>query len=373
MKNGIFSCIQLVVALMSFAGSLSAQEYFDKDKYQRCSVISMMIEHPMYMFNDEIAKAFRELPVQDRFNDHNLGVSVVRFASQEYTDQTELIYSFIDHVHLGNRAVAKWFCYDKQTGSFSMDLIKERGFYNANLFDRELAEATLRKNSILRDAGEKLISNTYLIMNDICFDGKYSARENEQHSGIFEKKRFKVKIVSYIFQLEWNDDDLYTFYSDYYSGVDDFVNMKQQYRFVFRAKVESDYQETTSFTSQAILIKKTIARCLDINFAKLQKAYPDFQIKAVLRTTDPLTADIGVKEGVVDSDLYEVLEKQEDERGVVTFKRVGTVKPVNGKIWDNRYMAAEEQLKNADIGFTTFKKVSGGDFHAGMFLREVNK
>ena len=40
-------------------------------------------------------------------------------------------------------------------------------------------------------------------------------------------------------------------------------------------------------------------------------------------------------------------------------------------IWDNRYMASEEQAYGSDFGFTTFRKVSGGDFYPGMLIREI--
>jgi hypothetical protein len=33
-------------------------------------------------------------------------------------------------------------------------------------------------------------------------------------------------------------------------------------------------------------------------------------------------------------------------------------------------MASEEQAEGADFGFTTFEKVSGGDFYQGMLIRE---
>lgn len=376
MKSGIFnrraSIIVCGLFLCLLSGTSSAQDQLDKNKYQRCSIINMMIEHPMYMYNDEIAAAFRALPVQDRFNDHSLGVNVVKFASADFRDQTENIYSFIEQTHLGNRAIAKWFGWNKADGSFNMELVKQRGFYNANLFDRELAEATLRGNSILYDAGEKLISNTYLIMHDICYSGKYSAREGEEKGFTGEKRKFKVTITSYIFQLEWTDDDLNNFYYNYYKGVGDFIHIPEQYRFVFRAKVETRYSDQTYFLSQPELIKKTVARCLDINIAKLQRAYPDFQIKATLLSGETLRADIGLKEGITEDDLFEVLLKHEDERGVVSYERVGVVKPEKGKIWDNRYMATEEKLQNANIGYTTFEKISGIDFFPGLLLREMN-
>ena len=182
-----------------------------------------------------------------------------------------------------------------------------------------------------------------------------------------------MTITSYIFQLEWTDDDLNNFYYNYYKGAEDFIHIPEQYRFVFRAKVVTRYSDQTYHLSQPELIKKTVARCLDINIAKLQRAYPDFQIKATLLSGETLRADIGLKEGITEDDLFEVLLKHEDERGIVSYERVGIIKPVAGQIWDNRYMAMEDKLQNASIGFTSFEKVSGTDLLSGMLIHEINR
>lgn len=66
-----------------------------------------------------------------------------------------------------------------------------------------------------------------------------------------------------------------------------------------------------------------------------------------------------------------MLECEVDDDGIVTYKPVGIVRPIEGKIWDNRYMANEDGTDEAKFGYTTFKKVSGGDFYPGMLIREI--
>lgn len=366
MRIGIFSfflflCINNVY-------SWTAQE--DDEKYQRCSVISMMIEHPMYLFNDEIADAFRRIPLSARFNNHNLGVRVVKFATQEYTDQTASILSFIKQIHLGTRTVAKWFNWNKETGLFDMDMVRARGMYNANALDYELASKRILGNPILADAGEHLISQTYLVMSDICYKGKYSIKEsNATKTG--NRRRFDVSITSYIFQLDWNEETLNSFYTDYWQGKHDFVQSVNKYGFVYRGKVETDYSESSAKFTQSELIERVVARSIDINFAKLQKVYPDFRIKALLISDNPIQADIGLKEGVIETDLYEVLEKSVDEKGIAKYTRVGIIRPIKGMIWDNRYGAEIDNSIESKLGYTTFEKVSGGDFYPGMYIREI--
>lgn len=367
MKIGIFRW--LLGAFLFYSSILSAQVY-EEAKYQRGSIIQMMIEHPMYMFNEEIASTFKSLPLSERFNDHNLGVKVIKFATQEFVDQEKSISSFIQQVKLGNRAVAKWFNWNRSTGLFNMDLIKERGLYNANALDMELASLNTRGNAILSDAGEKLISNTYLIMSDICYKGKYTNKNAEMRS-VSQKHSFDVKIVSYIYQLNWNDDLLYEFYTVYYNGMMDFVNKARPYSFTFRAKVETSYGEISTELTQMDLIKKVVGRCLDINMAKLQTAYPDFRIKSPMICVNPIQVRIGLKESVASDSLFEVLEVVEKDNGTREYKRVGVIKPVADLIWDNRYMAEEEGVAASALGCTTFKKVSGGEFFPGMLIREI--
>ena len=77
------------------------------------------------------------------------------------------------------------------------------------------------------------------------------------------------------------------------------------------------------------------------------------------------------KEGVTEKSKFEVLEAELSKEGKMTYKRVGVIQPKENLIWDNRYMASEEQAYGSDFGFTTFRKVSGGDFYPGMLIREI--
>ena len=84
-----------------------------------------------------------------------------------------------------------------------------------------------------------------------------------------------------------------------------------------------------------------------------------------------MTAYIGMKEGVTENSLYEVLETIENEDGTFKYKRVGVIKPIKNLIWDNRYMAEEEGAATAGLGCTTFVKESGSNFLPGMLIREI--
>lgn len=119
-----------------------------------------------------------------------------------------------------------------------------------------------------------------------------------------------------------------------------------------------------------LMVRKACQRALDDNVANLQKNYEVFKVKVPLLSTEPLKAQIGKKEGINDKSKFEVLEVQE-VNGRTVYKRVGVIRPMPNLIWDNRFMAVEEKAEGADLNYTTFKKVSGGDFYPGMLIREI--
>lgn len=338
-----------------------------QERYQRASLTQIMIEHPMYQFNDEIVEAFKALPLNDRFNNHDLGVKSVRFATQEFTDQTKYISSFIHKSRIGNRAIAKWFKWNKTTGCFCMDLIKERGLYNANNLDREIASRLVRGSSILEDIGEKLIPCTFLIMHDICFSGHYSNRQADFNK---EGKRssFTVEVTSYIYSLDWDLTRLEEFYATTYTTGDKNFIANRQYSYTFQSKVSSTYSESSTKLSQKNLIKKVVGRCLDINIAKLQTNYPDFRIRVPVYSTAPFLADVGLKEGLTEDSRFEVLEVEIDDNNIAKYHRVGIVRPKKGCIADNRYMNDEDSTRK----MTEFCVEEGNDFYPGMLIREIN-
>ena len=87
-------------------------------------------------------------------------------------------------------------------------------------------------------------------------------------------------------------------------------------------------------------------------------------------STDPLRAHVGLKEDITSESKFEVLERQIDDNGHVSYLHVGVISPKKNLIWDNRYMP-DENDRNAGLGYTEFEVVSGKDFFPGMLLREM--
>lgn len=390
---------------------LVAQQYVgfaqgERDiEYRRSSIYSIMVKHENQKFADTIANVFQLMPVPDKYNDHDLSVKVLSvFAKQEIAPSE--VESFLNRNGIASRLVSKWFNRDFTNGVCDVELIKARGLYDASEMDKAIASQTQRGKAMLEDAGEELIGNTFILVNDIKYIDKGErsktwgnifkamgniaaiATNNSSYADIGNTvgditesyKGFKVKIYTHLYQLIWDDETARTFYEKMYSDQPDAEkhDAMELYRDKFKLKYMGSQLSdgsTTSFMGikedePRLMVRKACQRALDDNVANLQKNYEAFKVRVPILSTAPLTAQIGKKEGITEKSRFEVLEIQEKE-GRTVYKRVGVIRPMSNLIWDNRFMAIEERAEGATLGYTTFKKVSGSNFYPGMLIREI--
>ncbi len=379
--------------------------------YRRSSIYSVLVNHTNQQFASEIKEAFLNIPVPDKFNDHNLSVRVLemdkKLANAGSSKENPVITEFLSNNNVASRLVGRWFNRDFYTGQCDMELIKERGLYNATEFDKQLAARSARGIAMLQDAGEELIGNTFVLVNDIRYVDKNKGAKtaggilkvlgsvatiatgvnvedltNTVGDMVSTIKGFKVKINTFLYKLDWSDEDAELFYKEQYSSTPDttkharFDAARKNYTLKYVGKVESS-GGTTSFMGinedePILMVRKACQRAIDENVVDLQRNYEEFRTKTPLVSVEPLTAYIGMKEGVTSNGKFEVLEVIENEDGTRKYNRVGVIEPIENLIWDNRFMATEEGAAGASLGFTTFRKVSGKDFSKGMLIREMN-
>ena len=399
----------LSVALAAVSTGLWAEE--PQIDYRRSSIYSVLVNHVEQPFAQEIKEAFIQIPVPDKFNDHDLSVKVLnlnqKLAGAKSEKENPVITEFLTNNKIASRLVGRWFNRDFYTGTCDMELVKERGLYNATVFDQQLAARSSRGIAMLQDAGEELIGNTFVLVNDIRYVDKnqgakagaaalkilgtvasaytgnndYKKLANDVGDMAETLKGFKVRINTFLYRLEWTEEQANNFYADQYTANPDetkrqnFEKNRGSYKLRYVGKVESK-GSTTSFmgineSEPVLMVRKACQRAIDENVADLQHEYEEFRTKTPLVTVEPLTAYVGMKEGITEKSRFEVLEVVEMENGSHKYNRVGIIEPVPSKIWDNRFMAVEEKAKGADFGFTTFRKVSGKNFMRGMLIREI--
>ena len=144
-------------------------------------------------------------------------------------------------------------------------------------------------------------------------------------------------------------------------------------KYVGCATVYSDKTALGGVENEKDMFLKVCTRAIDKSISDLQKNFDEFKVFAPLINTEPLSAHIGLKEGVDEDSRFEVLKKTIDNIGCTKYEKVGEIKPIKGLIWDNRYMAAFDKGEGSELEFTTFKKVSGTEFFPGMLIREIKQ
>lgn len=71
---------------------------------------------------------------------------------------------------------------------------------------------------------------------------------------------------------------------------------------------------------------------------------------------EPITAKIGLKEGLTEKSKFDVLEQRQNKDGKTEYVVVGSLKVDDSQpIWDNRY-GADEENPNSTTDKTFFKK-----------------
>ena len=383
------------------AQTLQNKTNFD---YKRSSLYSVLINNTQQKYSKEIAQVFANMPTPDKYNNHDLEIKTVDGVLGK--SAFGVSNDFLASNNIASRLVDKWYNRDSKTGRCDMSLIAQRGLYDAREIEKAIAQMSSLGMANIKDAGEQLIANTFVLMNDVeyvdhSYKGKTlglalylagaitsAATGEEIYSDIGQiaavtagsLKGFRVKITTYLYKLEWNDTIQAKFNTQWYSDRDDIEKVRsyEENRSQFSLKyIGCQISKANDISVVGVnlehpqmMIRKACQRSLDENISDLQKNFEEFRVKVPLLSTEPLAADIGLKDGVSKRSKYEVLEIYEDG-GETKYKRVGKIVPQKDKIWDNRYMSLEENAKNSNLGKTYFKKKRKGKFYPGMLIREI--
>lgn len=400
----------LWAAAVSFALSANAQSS-DKSKrddilavkYRRSSLYKIMIANPNQEYAGVIENAFVNGPNPEKFNEHNLALRTIPGSGAK--DESANITAFAEANHIARDIVAKWFNRSAK-GGFDVELVKQRGFYDASALDIAIADRTARGRDLLADAGEDLIKNTFVLVSDFKYISKEKVvKESKKWMSLAGNiaasagvgaaqslatttgealdvvgKGYVVLTTAHLYRLDWNDAVAATFYNDLWADDKTITAEKKKafdesnlFKLTYVGSDESwaDVQSTTyANKSNEQLIERATNKALDQVIVKLQRNHEEFKTRTPLFSGEPLTAKIGLKEGIENGTKFEVMEQQSDENGKTTYVKVGTIKvdaSAEHPIWDNRY-GANEDNPNSTVDRTYFKKVSGKDLYPGMLI-----
>lgn len=367
--------------------------------FKRSSLELFMVETPQKERLETIRSTFEQIAIPKKFNDHSLSISPAIPLETESKDHSPAISEFLRENHVAKKMVSKWFNRTRN-GEFDVELVKQRGLYNASAFDIQIAKQTLRGNALLEDAGEELISNSFIVVNDYKYTNKEEVLSkgksllNDVSSLIGSRKSRKIqnsatadaadilakgyviKTTSYLYRLVWNEEAASRFFGEFWvtkenydqnrvAAFDETDVFKLEY--IGRQDAWSDVQSTkyTTKTEDELIARATI-KATDAAIARLERKFEVFRTKTPLVSTEPIAAKIGTKEGLQKGDRFEVLEQLLLEDGTVEYQKVTEITVDSNQIWDNSYLP--EEIPDADLEHTIFKG-SSKKLYPGMLIR----
>lgn len=328
------------------------------------------------------------------------------------TNMAAVLQKHFDQQGVAAHMVGKWYGYNIN-GDNKYDpegtLIVDRGGYAARKQDLINANSSVNKLHAFSQLGYEMIPKTFVLAINLRYRsikeivdetssaaagvasmfggyGQLAGAALKAGTQLANVDGYSVQAVSYLYQLEWNPEIETRLYEEYWDKpIEDLVASGIcKLKFVGKTKDRANVGSIGKSNKGTEHIQRAVARAIDKTIVKLQKEYEDFRTNAPITKVEDgyVYAEIGMKEGLVKGDKYDILEKQEDETGKVTYNKIGTVEPDEKMIWDNRYGAFDtvdsedkEEVANADaikLGASAFK-CKKKDVYPGMFLRLAKK
>jgi hypothetical protein len=389
-----------------FAIAQDNQKEMKETKYRRSSLHTILMESSSFPKSDQVISAYYNAPFPDKYDNHNIGAK--SFAPAKYSTDTvesktpEIIQQYLKDEQIAKKLVAKW--YNRQDdGSFDYNLIGERGAFNASFLDVKTASQSNDGKGLLQVAGFELINNTFIVVSTMKFvenepiarairDGIILSLNNSNElvrnigvkaaEKVYEKAKegYSVWTTSYLYKLKWDSSVEAVFYDQMYAEKDQ-MTAERKLKFesdkdLFQMEFLGSQKATTLVTfslkekrTEEQIINLSVTRNIDKVFAKLQKNFDVFKPKVPLYTGEPITAKIGLKEGIEDGDKFEVLEAIQDKSGKIEYKSIGKIKVDGDKIWDNRFNLSDQPQVEGAIDRTTFK--GGSKYYSGLLIRQI--
>ena len=298
MKKGfLISCLFACTVAMAQEG----RKYGEAEQYRRSSLSLILISHGGKKYAQQIEQQFYQIVPPERYNEHRISVRVIPASGKM---SSKKIDALLRKKGVAKELVNTWFNRSYSTGVCNMNLIQERGLYNASKEDNDIAQMTQRKDAMLKDAGEELIQNTFVLVCDLTYHDKqkrnrvfsymaqfgmyamgavadtYAQKQgNSSWSDIGQNARdigdlsqtaiediagFEVDVHSYLYRLDWDKDLSEKMYSSYWVDSSTPSTEAEQHRQAFDNDQKSftlsyigDYRSRAGRRASASTTKKS--------------------------------------------------------------------------------------------------------------------
>ncbi|MBK9291487.1 MAG: hypothetical protein IPM52_07665 [Bacteroidetes bacterium] len=333
------------------------------------------------------------LRIPDKFFDHQLSHKVLQLPdgrrSLMMRDTVRKIFAsaslerFLTSQRVANQIVAKWFS-RRDDGSFGVELLSERGLYNATDNAALVATASKRGRAALADMGMDLVDRSYLVLLD--FPRLLTMEEMYERDSTPAGQRIMNGFIgtmnAYVFKLDFNEQEAATFFDNLWvsdDSPDKAERVKAFDNYQFKLKPLHVFTEEISATQlnpgqkfaprQQRTADQLLRSMLEGGFnnviLRLEGAQDEFRVKAMIHDVKPIAIKIGRKEGLRFDQRYFVYENRQDRHGNIYKSRQGVIRAMS--VADNRSIATGETKPSY------FYQVAGHKIDAaGMFAEQYN-
>lgn len=397
----------------------------ETEDYRRSSLCLLLITNQGDKYAKAIEEQFLAMPLPARYNGLNVSLRVLDTSRKKTSEKK--VTKLLEDKGVAKELVGKWFNRD-YSGRMNMQRIHDWGGYNATFADLKRAQSTERGLATLTDEGEELIKNTFVLVCDISYydkantgavlSGLFAAAaatmdglaQQQANKGNYSNAQmyssfsslgtvgsvvsqdiagFSVNIMSYLYRLQWSDKLRDRMYSQYWvdetTAADEaqrrraaFDNDNSSFKLEYLGKYRARSGKTVSKSANNLnwVIRQVCADAVDKGINNLAKMYPVFKPKTTFSCEDGnIYAYIGTKEGVTQKSKYEVLETVKKKKGDIEYKKVATVVPVAGNIWDNKDLLISSDSLEQKYKGTMFRHAKGRKdiCGQGLTMREAGK
>lgn len=383
MKKVFFSALFCLFALGLSAQDAKETKVAQKipSTYDRSSITFLLLDFPNDRHSGDLKGKIDKIVFADKFYNNN--VNYLTLPSPFNRDDkgikpNELIKQAIEGKKISTDIISKWYA-RKDDGTMSMDLIEERGMFNATDAAVIKSQSTKRGNSMLKDYGNRLIERSYILVLD------YKDVLTMSEAKIEKMRGWKATIVGYLYKVDYTEEIQNKLY-DAWIYDDDKPEVKaskqklfDQIEFPISFVTETSIPITSTqfgegtqlgkFMKQKSddqLLSELVQKGYDESLYFLEKNYEDFRVKTPIYQVGPIRAKIGKKEGLKTDYRFFAYEYVYDEKTNSSKQKFRGVIRATSKIVDNR------QVATGDMGTTKFYQTSGQHLETGYLLQQRN-
>lgn len=376
----VYSLLALLISANIYAQDVQKGNRIPST-YDRSSITVFYMKFPGENHASEVEAKFPKIKLTDKYYDNTLDYMVFEAPftrGDASVVPTKAIESFLMQKDVSKEIVSKWYN-RKDDGSMDLDLIFDRGTFNATDAQYIKAQATKRGENILKDYGNRLIEKSYILVLD------YQSIVNMREAKVEKMKGWKATVNGYLYKVKYNEETQNALYDCWIYPEDSpevrkekikkFQELNIPIEFVTQTVVYITASQPSEDTQLGKLIKQKtedqlfeelVQKGYDESLYYLEMKHEDFMVKTTIHQAHPIRVKIGLKEGLKCDNRYFAYEYVYNEKTNSAEPRFRGVIRATSKIVDNR------QVAKGDMPTSQFYQTAGRKLREGYLIRQQN-